>query len=283
MSVRRVREARERVLVVIPARLGSTRLPRKLLLDRTGWPLIRHTWTQVKRAERPDAVLVATDSEEIARVVRTFGGEVMMTAPHHESGTDRVAEVARAHPEFGVILNVQGDEPEIEPASIDLLVGLMQEVDAPPVATLATWLGEGHDDPSKVKVVCTHTGEALYFSRAPIPYFRGHDGGLAPQLRNTHRRRRASRSAMPRTPEMPGPFLHVGLYGYRRRTLIRLATMEQSPLEQAEGLEQLRALEAGIPIRVGLIRNHQPGIDTGDDYEAFVNRQQLGAAETRQE
>ena len=283
MSERRTPKARERVLVVIPARLNSTRLPRKLLLDRTGWPLLRHTWTQVTRATRPDGVLVATDSEEIVEAVRAFGGDAMMTAAAHKSGTDRVAEVARARPEFGVIVNVQGDEPEIDPAAVDLLVELMHEPDEPRITTLATWLGEGHADPNKVKVVCARNGDALYFSRAPIPYFRDQREGLAPPLRHTARRKRASRSPNPRVPEMPGPYLHVGTYAYRRRTLIRLAAMELSPLEQAERLEQLRALEAGLPIRVGLLRDHQPGIDTQADYDAFVERQKLEAAETRHE
>lgn len=280
MTVRRVEAARERVLVVIPARLASLRLPNKMLLDATGWPLIRHTWERVKQARRADAVVVATDSPDIAAAVTSFGGEVVLTSTEHRSGTDRVAEVARNHPEFGLIVNVQGDEPEIDPLGVDLLIDLIQKADALEIATLATLLTDGHGDPSKVKVVCNLAGEALYFSRAPIPHFRGREDGAAPKLRATVRRQLTSRNHDPLRPAMPGPYLHVGSYAFRRETLINFASLPPSELELTEGLEQLRALEHGIRVRVGVVRDHAPGIDTQEDYNAFVQRVRLGEAET---
>lgn len=240
--------------VVIPARMHSTRLPGKMLLRETGRTLLEHTHEAAQRAKRPSAVIVATDHEAIAEEVHRFGGTVVMTSPDHASGTDRIAEVAERTPGFDLFVNVQGDEPEIEPSAIDSVIEQLVEDDQASMATLATPLRDPERlvDPSNVKVVFDNTGRALYFSRSPIPFVR--DAGSA-------------------TAEAtPLFFHHVGLYAYRRDFLMRLADLPPSALEQAEKLEQLRMLQAGEVIRVGVIPDAAVGIDTASDYAAFVQR-----------
>jgi len=268
-------------LVVVPARYASTRLPGKPLLTETGWPLIQHVWHQVSQATRADLVVVATDDERIYDTVLAFGGNAIMTSPEHRSGTDRVAEVARAYPQYDLIVNVQGDEPEIDPAAIDLVIAILERTHTADIATLGTWLPGRHSSPSLVKVVCDIHGDALYFSRAPIPYFRDNPDGQPPALTDTTRRGLASRHPDPMRPTMPGPLLHVGVYAYRRDALLSMAAMAPTALETAESLEQLRALEHGMRIRVGVVRDHTPGIDTPEDYAAFVDRQSRREADTR--
>jgi 3-deoxy-manno-octulosonate cytidylyltransferase (CMP-KDO synthetase) len=245
--------------VVIPARLASTRLPRKLLLAETGKTLIEHTYAAAGRATKPSGLVVAADHEEIAAAVRGFGGEVRMTSPACASGTDRVAEVARQLDDVDVVVNVQGDEPELPGASIDLAIELLERNPEMMMSTLATPIRERAvlDDPSCVKVVFDRRGRALYFSRSPIPHARTwRDELLAVD---------------------PPPFyLHVGLYAYRREFLLRLAEMERTPLEMLENLEQLRVLENGFPIAVGVVDEPTMGIDTPEDYRAFVRRQRNG-------
>ncbi len=246
--------------VIIPARIGSARLPRKMLLAETGKPLVVHTFEAARRARLPEAVLVATDSEEIARAVRRFGGQAVLTSPTCPSGTDRVAEVARRLPQFEVVVNLQGDEPELDPAHIDLCLRLLEDHPQAPMSTLAVPI---HDeallhDPACVKVVFSSEGWALYFSRAAIPHDR--DGSLARQS------------------QVPLGWQHIGLYAYRREFLLRLAQLPPSPLEQLEKLEQLRVLEAGERIKVGLVPWAPSGIDTLEDYRAFVTRFQLARA-----
>lgn len=244
-----------RSLIVIPARLASTRLPRKLLLDETGWPLIRHTYVAASRAKRPAGLCVAADHEEIAAAVQAFGGHVEMTDPQAPSGTDRVAEVARRHPEIDLIVNVQGDEPEIAGEAIDLAVSLLASRPDAVMATLATPIRSRHklQDPACVKVTFDDQGRALYFSRSPIPFARDwHDDLLTATPANF--------------------FQHIGLYVYRRDFLLRLATLPRSRCEKIENLEQLRVLEAGHEILVGVIDEPTVGVDTPDDYRAFVDR-----------
>lgn len=246
-------DRRGSVVAVIPARFASTRLPGKPLLDETGRPLILHVVEAARRSRSLDRVIVATDDSRILDAVRRHGGEAVLTRDDHPSGTDRVAEVASRLPGCRIVVNLQGDEPEIEPEALDLVVGLL---DADPSASMATVCTPIRDretylDPSCVKVVRSSGGRALYFSRRPIPCHR--DGEPDPST---------------------GPlgFLHLGLYAYRRDFLLRLATLPPSPLEQTERLEQLRVLEAGEPIAVGVVPHAPAGIDTPEDYRAFLSR-----------
>lgn len=246
---------RYRCYVVIPARLASTRLPRKLLLRETGKSVLQHTYEAASRAAKPLGICVAADHEEIAAEVRRFGGEVQMTSPTAASGTDRVAELARSLPDVDVIVNVQGDEPEIAAESIDLAIRLLEDEPQAVMSTLATPIRSRQqlDDPACVKVVFDHNGRALYFSRSAIPHARDWDDRL---LRV----------------DPPHFYQHIGLYAYRRDFLLRLTDMSQSPLERLEGLEQLRVLSAGHAILVGVIDEPTIGIDTPEDYRAFVRR-----------
>jgi 3-deoxy-manno-octulosonate cytidylyltransferase (CMP-KDO synthetase) len=260
--------------IVIPARLASTRLPRKLLLRETGKPLIQHTYEAAQRARRPSGLCVAADHEEIAAAVRAFGGEVRMTSPDCASGADRVAEVARGMPDVDIFVNVQGDEPELAGAAIDHVVELLEAYPHAVMSTLATPIRSRSqlDDPACVKVVfaqpqrvdgasseeCANGagstgGPAIYFSRSPIPHARQWDDALL-------------------SAEPPTFFQHIGLYAYRRDFLLRMASLPRTPLEKLESLEQLRALEWGYSILVGVIREPTIGVDTPEDYRAFVER-----------
>ncbi len=240
-----------KAIVVIPARYDSTRFPGKPLANQTGKYLIQHVYEQAARAACVDDVIVATDDNRIADAVRSFGGNVAMTRADHPSGTDRVAEVAKAV-QADLIINVQGDEPEIEPASIDTLVKLMTDT-GHPIGTLAcdfadlkrTGFDADPDDPNCVKVVISQH-RALYFSRSRIPY--------------------------PRQPDHAPVYLHLGIYAYQREFLLKLAALAPTPIEQTECLEQLRVLEHGHDIAVGVVRTAAVGIDTPEDYEAFVSR-----------
>ncbi|QDT16132.1 3-deoxy-manno-octulosonate cytidylyltransferase [Alienimonas californiensis] len=254
-------------LGVIPARLQSSRLPEKLLLRETGRSLLEHTYRAASRASSLDALVVATDSSEIAAEVKRFGGAVEMTG-EHPSGTDRLAEVARRRERFDVLVNVQGDEPEIDPAAINLLAGAITGPDGrgtgAEMATLCSPMTDpaAFRDPANVKVVCAPDGRALYFSRAPIPFPRdssehpfSEQGGVPENAR-----------------------LHIGAYAYRREFLIRLSELPPSRLERVEKLEQLRALEAGCTLRVCEVAAHACGVDTREDYNAFVARHAARAA-----
>ncbi len=237
-----------RTAIVIPARYASNRLPAKPLLRETGKYLVQHVYERACESSAAE-IIVATDDERIAAAVRSFGGRVAMTRADHASGTDRVAEVAETL-EADVIVNLQGDEPLIEPASLDLLPGLLTRDPAADVATLAVPIAslEQWRDPNCVKVVRDAQGAALYFSRSPIPYVR--DG----------------------VPDWgSGLFLqHLGLYAYRRRFLLELAKQPPAPLEMSEKLEQLRVLALGRRIQVGIVAHASRGVDTPADYARFV-------------
>jgi 3-deoxy-manno-octulosonate cytidylyltransferase (CMP-KDO synthetase) len=238
-----------RTAVVIPARFGSTRLAAKPLLRETGKYLVQHVYERAIRASAPALVLVATDDDRIRTAVESFGGKVMMTSPDHPSGTDRVAEVA-SRLDADAVINVQGDEPLFDPASIDRLAELIADP-AADVATLAVPIPDAgaYHNPSIVKVVCDDRGRALYFSRSPIPAFR--DGEPAfPSARVLQ---------------------HLGVYAYRREALRTFAETPPHPLEEAEKLEQLRILGTGGTIRVGVVAHAHRGIDTPADYAAFVS------------
>jgi 3-deoxy-manno-octulosonate cytidylyltransferase (CMP-KDO synthetase) len=243
---------RSEALGVIPARYGSTRLPGKPLLVLDGRPLIRHIWERAIKARALAGLVVATDDERVERAVEGFGGRVMMTSPDHPSGTDRLAEVARALP-APIYVNIQGDEPLLDAADIDALVEGLRADPALEMATLAAPLLDraAAEDPNVVKVVCDASGRALYFSRCPIPYPRHPAGTPAGGPDPTPGRGRWLR--------------HVGLYAYRRDFLLEFASWEPSPLERAEGLEQLRALERGRTVRIFPARGRYVGVDTPDD------------------
>jgi len=241
---------------MIPARFGSTRLPGKPLSDINGKPMIQHVHERVRRARRPDRVLVATDDERIAAVVRGFGGEVVMTSPDHATGTDRLAEAARGT-DAEIVINVQGDEPLVDPDGIDAVVDGLARDPGLDIATLSLPLRDVEEmlSPSVVKVVCDARGEALYFSRSPIPAVR--QGASSDP-------RAAAAAAVARGLARK----HVGLYVYRRSSLLRFAALPPSPLETAEGLEQLRALENGMRIRVVEREGAAgPAVDTAEDLE----------------
>lgn len=243
-------------LGVIPARYASTRLPGKPLVPLGKAPLIEHVWRRASTAAGFDRVVVATDDTRIADAAHGFGAEVMMTSPDHPSGTDRVAEVVRSSGDrYDVVVNIQGDEPLVTPSSLDRLIDAFEDDDAPSMATLAEPLSDIDEllNPNVVKVVRRRDGQALYFSRSPVPY---HRGGSGADLR-------AGLAA--RTGGLQGYLKHQGIYAYSRETLLALAGMPPSPLETDEALEQLRALEAGYSILVldSDFRSH--GVDTPDD------------------
>lgn len=240
--------------VVIPARLASERLPEKALREIDGRPLILHVWERAQ-ASNASEVLVATDDERIAKVVERAGGQAILTASHHASGTDRLAEVVRTRgwPDDTIVVNLQGDEPLVPPALLDDLGNTLGLVDAG-IVTAATPIRDGHElfDPNVVKVVLDDQGFALYFSRAPIPWVRNSFSAEPPQT----------------LPSEPPFFRHLGLYAYRAGTLQRFCTTPASALERAESLEQLRALALGIRIYVRILdQGPPPGVDTEADLE----------------
>jgi 3-deoxy-manno-octulosonate cytidylyltransferase (CMP-KDO synthetase) len=247
--------------IVIPARYASSRLPGKPLLRETGKYLIQHVYERACQA-KADEVIVATDDQRIFHAVRGFGGRVVMTRDDHPSGTDRIAEVARGL-KAEVVVNLQGDEPLIEPAAIDLLPDLLRRDPEAPMATLATPVVslDQFRDPNCVKVVCNQQGRALYFSRSPIPHVR---------------------EGQPDFARRPAMFLqHLGLYAYRRDFLLEYAQLAAEPLEECEKLEQLRVLAVGKAIAVGVIEHAGRGVDTAEDYRRFVEtwrKQQAGRA-----
>jgi 3-deoxy-manno-octulosonate cytidylyltransferase (CMP-KDO synthetase) len=244
------------IVAIIPARFASTRLPGKPLSLIHGKTLIERVHERARAARRPSRVLVATDDERIVAAVHGFGGEAVLTSPSHASGTDRLAEAARAL-EAEIIVNVQGDEPMLDPAGIDAAADALLADETLPIATLSLSLASVNEmlAASVVKVVTDARGDALYFSRAPIPHLR-----LGSSSDPREAAARAVASGLARK--------HVGLYAYRREALLRFASLPPSPLERAEGLEQLRALENGMRIRVVPI----PGdggvaVDTPEDLE----------------
>jgi len=245
-----VTTSNEQAVAIIPARYGSTRFPGKPLVRETGRYLIQHVCDQARQARRVARVIVATDDERIRDAVAAFGGEAVMTRSDHPNGTSRLAEAAEtlADPD-AIVVNVQGDEPEIDPSHIDRAIEhLIQS--AAEISTLAAPLA-AHDDPDEpnlVKVVVDQNARALYFSRSRIPYPRDEDAHAPPVLK------------------------HIGLYVYRRAFLLQYVNWPRSPLEKAEQLEQLRVLEHGRSIVVGVVESAHPGIDTPEQYRAFVER-----------
>jgi 3-deoxy-manno-octulosonate cytidylyltransferase (CMP-KDO synthetase) len=237
--------------IVIPARYASQRLPGKPLLRQTGKYLVQHVYERACAARRVGQVIIATDDPRIVAAVEGFGGRVMLTRRNHASGTDRVAEVADRL-DADIVVNLQGDEPLVDPAVLDLLPDLLRRDPGADMATLAAPIAstEQWHSPNCVKVVCDAAGRALYFSRSPIPYVR--DG-------------------QPDFGARPARFLqHLGLYAYRRAFLLQLARLPLHPLEEIEKLEQLRVLALGQRILVGVVAHAAHGVDTFEDYQHFV-------------
>jgi 3-deoxy-manno-octulosonate cytidylyltransferase (CMP-KDO synthetase) len=242
------------IVAIIPARYASTRLPGKPLSQINGKPMVQHVWERARVSPAVDRVLVATDDERIAEIVRAFGGEVVMTSRAHATGTDRLAEAAAAT-EAEIVVNVQGDEPMLDPSFIDAAVAPLRAEPELPMSTVSLPLTDVEEmlSPAVVKVVSDARGLALYFSRAPIPLVRDAADPRAAAVQAVSRRLARK---------------HVGLYAYRRAALLRFASLAPSPLEQAEGLEQLRALHHGMRILV-VPMDGQSGVavDTPQDLE----------------
>lgn len=237
----------KKCVAIIPARYASTRFPAKVLADILGKPMIQWVYERVKLADGIDTIYVATDDERVEKAVKAFGGNVVMTSPTHPSGTDRVCEAVRKiAPDTQIVLNVQGDEPLIEPELISKIANEMKHDDSISMATIAVPCKreEIADNPNVVKVVIDKTCNALYFSRSPIPFLRS--GGTDIPL-----------------------YRHWGIYAYTRATLEKLVSLPESSLEKCEKLEQLRALENGIPIRVIIANSLTIGVDTPEDLEAI--------------
>ena len=260
------------VAILLPARLASSRLPHKLLLDRSGKTVLEHTIDRAKEAQAASEgmisrIIVAADCRSLMTVADNAGVESVLTDPKHASGTDRIAEAAcRINDE--IIVNLQADEPEIDPASILLVAKLLTAPgESASMATLAEPIfdAETFQKSNVVKVVASASGYALYFSRAPIPFLR--DAGTAQLC------------------QMDGKPVyglhHIGIYAYRRAFLLLYKNLPCSKLEELEKLEQLRALEAGYAIKLGMVKNSPLGIDTAEDYEAFIKRMAVSGKNTR--
>jgi 3-deoxy-manno-octulosonate cytidylyltransferase (CMP-KDO synthetase) len=233
------------IVVVIPARYGSQRLPGKPLVLLAGQPMIQRVYDRAKSARRPSRVIVATDDERIVQAVKAFGGEARMTRADHRTGTERIAEVA-AHEPGDIFVNVQGDEPLLDPDAIDTAVDALLEEPPASIATVATPIHTPGDimDPNVVKTVLDFDNNGLYFSRAPIPWVR--DRGAKVQARHLK---------------------HLGLYVFQREALLEYATLPQGELERLEQLEQLRWLENGWKIRVAEVAHDAVSVDVPDDVQ----------------
>ncbi|RAI14726.1 MAG: 3-deoxy-manno-octulosonate cytidylyltransferase [Candidatus Melainabacteria bacterium] len=233
----------KKTAIIIPARFASTRLPGKPLLKVLNKPIIQWVWEKAKMAKLADNVIIATDSELIYEVAKTFTDDVEMTSENHKSGSDRIAEVANRHPEFDYIVNLQGDEPLIKPESIDEIIKALQT--GADISTLIRVLKDEEDinNPNCVKCVVDNNNFALYFSRSKIPYERNSNQA-----------------------EFYG---HIGIYGYTRDALLKMTSTPQSMLEKAESLEQLRALQSGLKIKTIKVDFVPVGIDTEEDLKKF--------------
>jgi len=231
--------------IIIPARYASTRLPAKPLLMVKGKPIIQYVYEAAKKSKLADVVIVATDDERIMNAVASFGGLCEMTSPNHQCGSDRIAEIASRHNDFEYILNLQGDEPQITPEVIDLAISALKSEKDTDISTLVREIKneEQINNPNCVKCVFDNNNNALYFSRCPIPYAR--NANNAPY------------------------FAHIGIYGYKKESLIKMTQLPQSYLEKQESLEQLRALQNGMKIKVAITDLNPTGIDTIEDYEKF--------------
>lgn len=231
--------------IIIPARYGSSRLEGKPLLKANDKPIIQWVWEKASKCPLVDRVIVATDDERIFNACKDFGAEVEMTSTAHKSGSDRIAEVASRHPEIGYIINLQGDEPLIEQANIELVIKGVLEDEKADISTLLREIKDEEEaqNPNLVKCVFDVNNYAMYFSRSKIPY-----------------ERNAGKSKI---------YGHLGIYGYKREALFKMTQLLQTTYEMAESLEQLRALQNGMKIKVAIVDNIPVGIDTIEDFEKF--------------
>ncbi|MEI7475587.1 MAG: 3-deoxy-manno-octulosonate cytidylyltransferase [bacterium] len=234
-----------KIVVVIPARYASTRLPGKPLLEVDNKPIIQWVYERASRSKLAGKVIVATDEYKIYNAVKAFGGNVVMTSPTHNSGSDRISEVVLKDAEIEIIVNVQGDEPLISPESIDKSIEVLLKNDQIDISTLIRKINDKNEveNPNLVKVVFDSQGNALYFSRSPIPYARNE--------------------------EYAEYYGHIGLYAYKRESLLKMVSLDQSSYELSESLEQLRALQNGMKIGVIEVDYTPIGIDTPEDFEKF--------------
>jgi 3-deoxy-manno-octulosonate cytidylyltransferase (CMP-KDO synthetase) len=252
-----------KIIVCIPARYGSTRFPGKVLAKNTGKFLIQHVYERACQPKLIDRVIIAADDRRIVNAAKSFGAECVLTSARHKSGTDRIAE-AIANIDTDIVVNLQADEPEIDPANIDYLARLLMDNPDYPMATLAAPFDNAEQiaDPNIVKVVVTSDERratsdepcrAIYFSRSVIPYDRRHIG-IGPKSNYLR---------------------HIGIYAYRKEFLLKITSLPQTPLEKIEKLEQLRAIENGFGILVGKVKHTCDGIDTPEQYAEFVKRYKI--------
>ena len=240
-----------KILAVIPARFSSTRFAAKVLAKDTGKFLIQHTYEQACLAKLPEKVIIAADDQKVVEAANSFGAECVLTSIEHKSGTDRIAE-AVSDMDVDIVVNLQADEPEIDPANIDYLAQLLMNNPDYPMATLCAEFqtAEQVADPNIVKAITDSNNCAIYFSRAPIPYDRDKSGvGNVDQY-----------------------LRHLGIYAYRKEFLLIITKLPQTPLEKIEKLEQLRAIENGYKILIGKVKHTCDGIDTPEQYAEFVKR-----------
>ena len=233
------------IAIIIPARYGSSRLEGKPLLKANNKPIIQWVWEKAKSCEKVNRVIIATDDERIFNCCKEFDAEVEMTSAEHKSGSDRIAEVAKRHPEIGYIINLQGDEPLIEKSNIELVIdGILDDENAD-ISTLVREIQEENEinNPNLVKCVFDCNHYAMYFSRSKIPF-----------------ERNIGKAKF---------YGHLGIYGYKKEALFKMTSLAQTTYEQAESLEQLRALQNGMKIKVAIVNNIPVGIDTMEDFEKF--------------
>lgn len=233
------------IAIIIPARYGSSRLEGKPLLKANNKPIIQWVWEKAKSCEKVNRVIIATDDERIFNCCKEFGAEVEMTSTEHKSGSDRIAEVAKRHPEIGYIINLQGDEPLIEKSNIELVINGILDDENADISTLVREIQEENEisNPNLVKCVFDCNHYAMYFSRSKIPY-----------------ERNIGKAKF---------YGHLGIYGYKKEALFKMTSLDQTSYEQAESLEQLRALQNGMKIKVAIVNNIPVGIDTMEDFEKF--------------
>ena len=235
----------KKTAIIIPARYGSTRLPAKPLLIVKNKPIIQYVYEAAKKSKLSDEVIIATDDYRIKEAVEKFNGVCEMTSENHKSGSDRIAEVAKRHPEFEYILNLQGDEPQITPEIIDLAIETLQKDSTADISTLVRKITskEQINNPNCVKCVFDNNFNALYFSRCPIPYERNQNEA--------------------------NYYAHIGIYCYKKESLNKLTKLEQADIEKQESLEQLRALKNGMKIKIAITDLNPTGIDTIEDFNKF--------------
>jgi 3-deoxy-manno-octulosonate cytidylyltransferase (CMP-KDO synthetase) len=234
-----------KIAIIIPARYSSTRLPGKPLIKINEKPIIQWVYEKAAMSGQAGVVIVATDDERIYNAVKAFGGNAQMTSTEHQSGSDRIAEIVNKNPEIEIALNVQGDEPLIKPESIDKAIEILLDDEKADISTLIRIIDNKKEinNPNVVKAVIDNDGNALYFSRSPIPFERNPDTAVF--------------------------YGHIGLYAYRRESLLKMTKLPQSMLEKTECLEQLRALQNGMTIKTGIVDYKPIGIDTKEDLEQF--------------